>query len=390
MTQGTATVSGFASVAAGCKTIRHKPDISAETRPLLINELRCFCCMMRTAYNMKAKFKLFRRQDVFYTEDTDTGKQKSLKTRDETEAHSLLNALNESHRQPLLNLHLARAYLTASDPAFVQRTWQDVMEQMQARGKESSRERYKTAFKPSFLDELRKKKLLETTANDFFAVFKQSKTATIEFLKQLHHMALNLGWIALPIVAPTLWPKHKAKVKRGVTKDEHETILAQEKNAEWKLYLSLLWETGASQSDAVNLTAEDIDWPTRTITYFRMKTGSKAQFSISAALAKVLNELPTTGALFPNLSLQPEQSRSHHFSRHCRKAGIVGITLHCYRYAWAERAKLAGMPERFAQAALGHNSKAVHRAYAKSAQIIVPTLEEYEMKQAANIVTVKS
>ena len=33
--------------------------------------------------------------------------------------------------------------------------------------------------------------------------------------------------------------------------------------------------------------------------------------------------------------------------------------------AWAERAKTCGYPERFAQAALGHNSKAVHRAYAK-------------------------
>jgi len=43
------------------------------------------------------------------------------------------------------------------------------------------------------------------------------------------------------------------------------------------------------------------------------------------------------------------------------------VTLHSYRYAWAERAKTCGYPERFAQEALGHNSKAVHRAYAKRA-----------------------
>ena len=42
-----------------------------------------------------------------------------------------------------------------------------------------------------------------------------------------------------------------------------------------------------------------------------------------------------------------------------------------------------GMPERFAQAALGHNSKAIHRAYAKKAIIIAPSLEEYEAKAAA-------
>jgi integrase len=56
------------------------------------------------------------------------------------------------------------------------------------------------------------------------------------------------------------------------------------------------------------------------------------------------------------------------------------VSLHSYRYAWAERAKTAGYPERFAQMALGHNSKAVHRAYAKKAQVTLPPLEEYERK----------
>jgi hypothetical protein len=57
--------------------------------------------------------------------------------------------------------------------------------------------------------------------------------------------------------------------------------------------------------------------------------------------------------------------------------------LHSYRYAWAERAKVAGFPERFAQMALGHNSKAVHRAYAKEAQVTLPPLEDYERNMAA-------
>jgi integrase len=61
---------------------------------------------------------------------------------------------------------------------------------------------------------------------------------------------------------------------------------------------------------------------------------------------------------------------------------IKGITLHSYRYAWAERAKTCGYPERFAQEALGHNSKAVHRAYAKRAHVVIPTLENYERRMA--------
>ena len=68
---------------------------------------------------MKQRFILFRRGGVYYSEDTTTRKQHSLRTKDETEAQTLLNAKNESFRQPVLNLQIARAYLTASAPAFV-------------------------------------------------------------------------------------------------------------------------------------------------------------------------------------------------------------------------------------------------------------------------------
>jgi integrase len=54
------------------------------------------------------------------------------------------------------------------------------------------------------------------------------------------------------------------------------------------------------------------------------------------------------------------------------------VSLHSYRYAWAERALKCGFPERFAQQALGHNSKAVHRAYAKHAEVTVPSLDDWE------------
>ena len=46
--------------------------------------------------------------------------------------------------------------------------------------------------------------------------------------------------------------------------------------------------------------------------------------------------------------------------------------------------RTCGYPERFAQEALGHNSKAVHRAYARKAQVVIPTLEDYERKLAEN------
>ena len=51
---------------------------------------------------MKQRFILFRRSGVFYYEDTTTGKQLSLRTKDEAEARTLLNAKNESFRQPAM------------------------------------------------------------------------------------------------------------------------------------------------------------------------------------------------------------------------------------------------------------------------------------------------
>jgi integrase len=99
----------------------------------------------------------------------------------------------------------------------------------------------------------------------------------------------------------------------------------------------------------------------------------------------LFKDLPAEGPLFPFLSRVRANDRATEFKSLCRQLGIVGVTLHSYRYAWAERARTCGMPERFAQEALGHNSKAVHRAYAKRALMKNPSLEDYEQRAAAKI-----
>lgn len=98
-------------------------------------------------------------------------------------------------------------------------------------------------------------------------------------------------------------------------------------------------------------------------------------------VAQILRSRPSSGPLFPYLRSVREVDRATGFKQRCRDLGIEGVTLHSYRYAWAERAEVAGYPERFAQAALGHNSKAVSRAYAKHAMVVLPSLTAYE-KQA--------
>jgi integrase len=101
---------------------------------------------------------------------------------------------------------------------------------------------------------------------------------------------------------------------------------------------------------------------------------------IGSRLERVLRELQSEGPLFPTISKIPDVWRAAEFHRRCRVLKIEGVTLHSYRYAWASRAKQLGMPERFAQGALGHASVAVHREYARDGVVICPSLEDYERK----------
>ena len=65
---------------------------------------------------MKTRFRMFRRGNDFWSHDGETGKQETLRTKDKATALRLLHSKNEAYQQPILNLQIARTYLTASDP----------------------------------------------------------------------------------------------------------------------------------------------------------------------------------------------------------------------------------------------------------------------------------
>ena len=128
----------------------------------------------------------------------------------------------------------------------------------------------------------------------------------------------------------------------------------------------------------------------QTISYARQKTGSQAIIRFGNEVAQILEDRPGAGLLFPQIFSWKESDRAKAFIRRRKIVGVSGVSPHSYRYAWAERAKIAGYPERYAQMALGHNSKAVHRAYAKRAQVLLPALENYERgAQEANVIPMR-
>jgi integrase len=327
---------------------------------------------------MKERFYLFKRNGIYYVEDVTTGKQQSLKTKDGSEARRVLHARNEAVRCPTLNVVMAKAYLSAHDPKMLERTWQDVMNEFCSRGKQQTQEdRLRVAQRrPQNL--LRNLKLIETKADDLLSVLKAGGVMTNAFVRCLHNLALGLGWLPWPILPPKLWPAVEAKRKRGITLQEHQEIIAAEKNVERRLYYEFLWETGAAQTDAAQFCAEQIDWQRRILSYQRQKTGSWAHLQIGQPLEDLLHQLPASGFLFVKIARTNNSARSAEFRRRCRILKLNGISLHSYRYAWAERAQSCGYPERWAQNALGHNSRAIHQAYAKGGVAICPPLDDYE------------
>ena len=333
---------------------------------------------------MNQRFILFRRAGIFYSEDTATGKQHSLRTKDEAEALTLLHSKNEAHRQPVLNLQIARTYLTATDPEIAKRTWQMPMDEMTKLKTGPTHVRHVRAMMDPAFDIIRNIPILETNATHFLRVLEAGTVSTNVFLRRIHNFALDMSWLPWPVLPKKQWPKVRFKDKRAVTWHEHQKIITTELNPERRAFYEFCWHLGGAQSDVANLAAEDIDWQKQVVSFHRNKTGKASIVRFGDELATVLNSLPRNGALFPKLKPMREAHRATEFARACRRLKIKGITLHSYRYAWAERAKTCGYPERFAMENLGHNSKAVHRAYSKNAQVTIPTLEDYEKHMATS------
>jgi integrase len=333
---------------------------------------------------MKLRFVLFRRGRTFYGEDTTTGKQFSLRTKDEGEALTLLNARNESVRQPVLNLQIARTYLAASDTAISTRTWQQAIDALIATKRGSTQLRWQWAGRDKAFASLRPRIIIETQAEHLLSVLKIGSVSTNVHLRKLHNFCLDMGWLPWPVLPKRQWPAIEFNEKRAITPEEHRRILDREPNEETRNFYELLWHLGGSQSDVATLTAENVDWVDRVISYQRQKTGTMSQLHFGEQAAALLARLPRHGLLFPRLARMHERHRGKEFNRRCKGLSIVGVSLHSYRYAWAERAKCCGFPERFAQEALGHSSKAVHRAYARKAQVFIPALEEYERRPAGS------
>jgi integrase len=321
---------------------------------------------------------------MFYVVDTKMNKRQSLGTRNEDEAKQLVEAKNNAERQPILNMQIAKAYIAGSDNGINTRTWRHAMESLTNTKQGANQERWQRVAKDRALVPILDRVIIETQGEQLLRVLQGGTVSTNVYLRRLHNFCLDMSWLPWPLIPKRQWPAVHYGDKRAITAEEHSQIIAREKNPERKAFYQLAWHLGASQSDLAHLQAEDVDWPTRIISFVRMKLRHRnltpPQVRFGKEVEEILASLPKSGPLFPYLITVRPGDRATEFKQRCAGLGIEGVTLHSYRYAWAERAKASGYPERFAQISLGHNSKAWARAYSKKAQVILPPLEEYERK----------
>jgi hypothetical protein len=335
---------------------------------------------------------MFLRKGVFYVEDKRSGKQKSLKTRDEAAARRLFAGMNQQAEQPQMNVEMAKVYLSSKSVEMLTRTWEDVMNDMSEAYRGSTLHRWQVVIKSQPFQELRKIQLLDTERTHFMSVLQHPKagTSTQKWLRIMHNRALDLAWLLTPVMARRFWPKLNTKRAKAITFEQHTRLIETVKEDEFRRYLQMLWEIGGSQTDTARLRRDNVDIFNRRLTYSRKKLESRGQGSVAIVigddLLKLFDELPQQGYLFPTLAKQGDGIRASRFRKIANRLGYTDIVLHGYRYAWAQRAKSYGMPLREAMAHLGHGSKAIHYAYSDKAEVVSLPLEYYAKQWKEKIV----
>jgi hypothetical protein len=369
-------------------------------------------------------YKLKKRNDkggVYYIIDKATGKSRSSQTADRDEADELAKIkyklTGDTHH--LHHLKAAEYHLAHINPMWANATWEDVFQRMikgpKQRGGGSRRtttiKMLESQWRQRWFDGLRGKRLIETTGDDFLVpLSEQGKAATV-FARQLHHFAAGTKMLYAELVGKYQWKKFAAAkpISRAITEQEHQLLLKSFKVglyalaydsrrkhnghqahpdvsdeqwlAEWLGYIQLLWFTGASNMDGAKMTAENVKWEEGVLEFKRIKWSDpenhpSVRCAIGPELAKVLKGLPKQGPLFPTLGQMTTCNRGRYFTRHCKANKIENLTLHGYRYAFAERSKVFGMSLEDRMVSLGHSTvEMAERVYAKEAKVVPASIE---------------
>ena len=184
---------------------------------------------------MNARYRIIYRSirgGMFYCVDKKTGKRHSLHTRNADEAQQIVEAKNNSERQPVLNLQIARAYLAGSDNGINTRTWQHAIEALTSTKHGANQHRWTTAAKDKAFVPLLPRIIIETPGELLLKVLNMGTVSTNVYLRRLHNFCVDMNWLPWPLIPKRQWPAVRFKDKRAITWEEHCKIVEREKNPE--------------------------------------------------------------------------------------------------------------------------------------------------------------
>ena len=145
--------------------------------------------------------RLGNRNDTFSCKDTLLGPRTSLETRVRTEAERIVYHRSEAlGNAPHVNLRIGMASLPAVDPKLIERTWEDVMDDILKDKKDSTLRRWETAVKDEAFDLIREKIVVLTAADDLTEVLRSGTVSTNVYLRRLQNHCLGTD-----VTSPTAW-----------------------------------------------------------------------------------------------------------------------------------------------------------------------------------------
>jgi hypothetical protein len=134
--------------------------------------------------NMKNQYRKFRRGNVWWCQNNETGKQESLGTKDKSEADRLMGIKNQPFQFSAFNLQLARTHLQMSNPEIRTRTWQQVMDAVVQTKSGETKIRYERAVKDKAFDPIRNLVAIETQAETLYDVMAKGTVCTNVYLRR--------------------------------------------------------------------------------------------------------------------------------------------------------------------------------------------------------------
>jgi hypothetical protein len=145
---------------------------------------------------MKNRFRLIHRGErgsTFYCVDSETGTRSSLKTKDRYTTQQIVFAKNQSLRQPVLNLQIAKAYLAGTDNGIATRTWQNAMDALTHTKHGANQQRWRIAARDKAFAPLMPRIIIETPAEPLLKVLQTGTVSTNVFLRRLHNFCVDMN-----------------------------------------------------------------------------------------------------------------------------------------------------------------------------------------------------